>query len=143
MRFFYLLLVFCSPVVFSDDISGDWYQSCEDDSGYHINIPKNGHGVIEVISNQIYVNTSFHTKNNEVLVYYVSPEELGRGGMTYNWNVFSTVKPIAKIKLKKSKEITFKWSGFFNKKNNSYEIVNDFFESKNNFSHEEEMYRCN
>lgn len=139
----FLLFSLASPYVLSGDISGDWYQSCSDEYNYHLNIPKGEIGVMEILSNQVYVNARFDGGKDDIFIYYSSTADLGRGGMMYDWDNFSKVIPIAKITHKKDNEIVFKWKGFFNKKNKSYEIVDEFYKSKNDFSSEVKMYRCN
>jgi hypothetical protein len=140
MKYIFLFFFFIKTA-FSAELGGDWYQSCDKDS-YHLHVLVNHSGIMEVVSNQIYVKVNFLSVDNSIDFIYLEPEDLGRGGMMYDWDVYSKEKPIANIKQANKNELIFKWNGFFNEKKKKYELVNEFIDSKEKFTQTIKMYRC-
>lgn len=96
-----------------------------------------------MVPNQIYVKIYYLSVNKSIDLIYLEPEDLGRGGMMYDWSVYSKEKTIANIKQEKSDELVFRWNGFFNEKKNKYELVKEFVDSKDNITPTIIMHRCN
>ncbi|MFK8257389.1 hypothetical protein ACFL9S_06330 [Erwinia sp. AnSW2-5] len=109
---------------------GTWGTTCDDDS-FSIQLSKNTTPFI-VNENQIVV--SIHAKEvsaNQVAVYFDKPLDLGTGGMTLDWENFSTTKAVAEITIKGSSGL-FRWHGFFDKSKNKYVWIDgpDFAEEQ-------------
>lgn len=140
MRYIFFVFFFIKMAV-SAELDGNWYQSCDEDS-YHLHVSVNHSGIMEIVSNQIYVKVNFLSAGNSIDLIYLEPEDLGRGGMMYDWSIYSKEKPIANIKQEKNDELLFRWNGFFNEKKKKYELVNEFIDSKDKFAPTMRMYRC-
>lgn len=98
---------------------GRWSPNCYAPRGF--NIKNNGNAIIEVNSNQIYINSHIVYKNDKTIYIVLdSPEDLGRGGMNLNWESFSTSLPVADFTLTSNNTAIAKWHGFYDKSVQDY-----------------------
>lgn len=100
------------------NLLGTWIPNCNNGNGY-LKIIRTDSIELEVNSNQIYIlSKGIESKGDTISVniFLIEPSDLGRGGMSLNWNNFSTNIPIAALKYFNQNDIEFSWYGFFNKK---------------------------
>lgn len=102
---------------------GRWSPNCERFGG--INIQSKNNIIIEVNANQIYITSHGAPLNSTLDIFLDHPDDLGRGGMMLNWNLFSKNTPIAKFTLVSSESAEVEWFGFYNVSSKSREWVNE------------------
>ena len=101
-----------------------WKISCKNGSGF-LKINGNDSVLVEVNSNQIYINAHGikKTKGNITFydIYFVETDDLGRGSMQLNWDKFSKEKMICKLILNNEGKMELEWFGFHNINTKKYE----------------------
>jgi len=114
------------------DISGRWALKCGE-SGW-ISIASKEDITMEVNANQIYIHAAGKISKKKLIIKLIEPTDLGFGGMSLDWDNFSKATPIAEMQMISDKSVRLKWFGFYNKKSNSREWINepDFFDQENN-----------
>ena len=107
-------------------LKGVWKISCEEGSGFMKYINKDSI-LIEANSNQIYIlaKAEYSIKKDTLIgkIFLTEPDDLGAGGMSLNWDNYSTTKEIAEFRMFDSKIIELRWLGFFNEKSKEREWV--------------------
>lgn len=104
-------------------IIGRWSPNCDRFGGITIHSPKKI--TIEVNTDQIYILSHGHINNNTLDIFLDHPEDLGRGGMMLNWELFSKSTPITRFTLVSADSAAIEWLGFYNESSKSREWVND------------------
>lgn len=112
------------------DYEGYWSLNCETlDSG--IKFGKSNINRITVASSQIYVNARFEQQDNSYILYLDSLDQMGRGGMAYNWDKVSYSLPLGKLSIKDSFFI-LDWNGFYNEQDGKYMNIQTSFDNTDN-----------
>lgn len=78
-------------------------------------------------SNQVWIQASAERSemdSSSFDLYYVTPLDLGRGGMSMPWGDFSSTTPIATLTIVNKSKIISKWHGLYNDMTGEY--VKDF-----------------
>lgn len=111
------------PQTQPSQLIGRWSPNCERFGGIKIHHKKKI--IIEVNANQIYILSHGNTQNNTLDIFLDHPEDLGRGGMILQWNLFSKRIPIAKLTLNSAESAAVEWLGFYNETSRSREWINE------------------
>jgi len=109
--------------VIPSNFVGRWSPDCESIGGF--NILEESRIIIEVNSNQIYILSRgvFHEKTSAL--FLSRPEDLGRGGMMLNWDLFSKREPIAQLRLLSERTAFVEWLGFYSEASKTKEWVEE------------------
>lgn len=114
------------------NLLGKWALKC-DESGW-ISIASEEDITMEVNANQIYIHATGEVSEKKLVIKLIEPADLGFGGMSLDWDNFSRAIPIAEMQVISDNSAKIKWFGFYNKKSNAQEWINepDFFDQENN-----------
>lgn len=118
-----ILMILALPV--KAELSyGTWSTECGASDAFDLKI-SNSPSDLVVNDNQIVVQyVSKKASENKVDLYFIKPLDLGRGGMSINWNSVSGKNRIAELTFSGDSGV-FKWSGFYDISNKKYYWIND------------------
>ncbi|GAB6263045.1 hypothetical protein [Photobacterium sp. R1] len=144
--FFCVVNLLCASVVHAGDLP-DYLQNapCEEFSNFKIFTKQDGQRIVEVLSNQIYIQAHLSTHEDQTLVYLIQPDDLGLGGMQLHWDDFSTEHPVMALEKRNESQYAVTWYGFWSVSRNGYmhqELngLDDAYASKETGRHD--LYRC-
>lgn len=109
---------------------GYWANSCDSGVG-SIDIERDNKIILEVNSNQIYLEGFLEkeSRNNYVIKY--NKVDVGRGGINLDWNNFVKDSAVINFELLSNEKMKYTWKGFYNSKSNKFEWVGTSDLSKN------------
>lgn len=97
-----------------ESLKGNWTNECYE--GYpefsFITHKNNNYLEIAVAPSQIHINAIAKSSNEGYSLFFISTDDLGRGGMNYNWSDIDKEHRIAKITNLKNKQYSLQWFGF-------------------------------
>lgn len=113
-----------------ESLHGAWSKYCDEDGyGYSAIIHSNNlELLIKVSSGQVHIN-SIAKRNLETRayeLYFTSTNDLGPGGMKYDWSKVSTTIPIAEIYELTPKSYSMKWFGIFSDETKKMGLSTEF-----------------
>jgi hypothetical protein len=117
-----------------ESLNGTWSNYCDEDGpGYSAIIHnKSNELLIKISSGQIHINAKAETipSKHSYDIYFSSTNDLGPGGMKYDWSKASLKIPIARIYQLSSQNYKMSWLGIYNIETNktlglSTEFTND------------------
>jgi hypothetical protein len=113
-----------------ESLSGAWSKYCDEDGyGYSAIIHSNKNElVIKISSGQVHINSIAKKVQEKGIykLYFLSPNDMGPGGMKYDWSKVSKTIPIAEIHIATPKRYSMKWFGIFYDKSKKMELSTEF-----------------